>query len=257
MELQAALEVLGLEPDVDLTTLKRRFRALAHDHHPDRGGDAARFAAINDAYRRLTSSELEPATPRTVAKGRPSRTTASEDGLSRRPGIGLTPDALTGPSDRRLRELRADRRSLLTPLLFAELLLHLRAGQQLVLASRAPHAWSNRMATVLSEDATSTLRCSLTPSTHELTIELRARARAARRKLATATGDAVVLPPTWRRQRSDAVMTISSTRPFTMSDAASAISATERVLDLLETLDWPLAQWRLDVTGSDSLLDAR
>jgi hypothetical protein len=256
VEQQEALDVLGLETDVDLATLKRRFRALAHDHHPDRGGDAMRFAAINDAYRQLTSGEPEPTAPPTVAKGRPSRTSTPNNGISRRIGIGLTAEALTGSRDGRLDELPMDARRLLTPLLFAELVLRLRTGQHLVLVSRAPNAWSNRFAAVLSEDAISTLRCSLTPSGHGVALELRARARSARRALATATGDAVIMPPEWRRQRSDAVTTISSTLPLATSSAETAISATARVLDLLDALDWPLAQWRLDVAASRTLLDA-
>jgi hypothetical protein len=256
MEQQDALDVLGLDPDVDIATLKRRFRALAHDHHPDRGGDAARFAAINDAYRRLTSTETVPNVPPAVAKGRPSRTSTPNDGLSRQVRTGLTADALTGPSGSALGDAPVDGRRLLTPLLFAGLVLHIGVGQHLVLVSRAPNAWSNRFASVLSEDAISTLRCSLTPSGHGLTFELRARARSARRSLATVTGDAVAMPTAWRRQRSDAVTTISSTLPLATSSPATAISATERVLDLLEALDWPLAQWRLDVAASRTLLDA-
>lgn len=256
MEQQEALDVLGLEADADLATLKRRFRALAHDHHPDRGGDATRFAAINDAYRRLTSCETQPTAPPTVSKGRPSRTSTPNDGLSHRIDSGLTAEALTGPSGSRLGELPVGGRRLLTPLLFAELVLRLGAGQHLVLVSRAPNTWSNRFAAVLSEDAISTLRCSFAPSGHSLALELRARARPARRSLATTTGDAVTMPPAWRRQRSDAVTTISTTLPLAPSSAATAISATERVLDLLDALDWPLAQWRLDVAASHSLLDA-
>lgn len=44
-----ALAVLGLEPDADLDAAQRRYRQLAMTHHPDRGGDPARFQAIQEA----------------------------------------------------------------------------------------------------------------------------------------------------------------------------------------------------------------
>ncbi len=44
-----ALSVLGLPADSDLVTAQRRYRKLAMAHHPDRGGDAATFQAIQEA----------------------------------------------------------------------------------------------------------------------------------------------------------------------------------------------------------------
>ena len=44
-----ALLVLGLEAGADLATAQRRYRELAMACHPDRGGDAARFQAIQEA----------------------------------------------------------------------------------------------------------------------------------------------------------------------------------------------------------------
>jgi len=44
-----ALAVLGLAADADLDDAQRRYRELAMQHHPDRGGDPARFQAIREA----------------------------------------------------------------------------------------------------------------------------------------------------------------------------------------------------------------
>jgi hypothetical protein len=44
--------VLGLAPDANIDQVKGRYRDLAKLHHPDRGGDAAEFHRINDAYDR-------------------------------------------------------------------------------------------------------------------------------------------------------------------------------------------------------------
>jgi DnaJ-domain-containing protein 1 len=44
-----ALAVLGLEASADLGTAQRRYRQLAMQHHPDRGGEPERFRAIQEA----------------------------------------------------------------------------------------------------------------------------------------------------------------------------------------------------------------
>ena len=49
-------EILGVSPDADLPTIKRAFRALAKQHHPDRNLDPsadARFRDLMNAYRSL------------------------------------------------------------------------------------------------------------------------------------------------------------------------------------------------------------
>lgn len=50
-------ETLGVAVDATLQQIKAAFRKLASQHHPDRGGDTARAAAINDAYACLSDSE--------------------------------------------------------------------------------------------------------------------------------------------------------------------------------------------------------
>lgn len=44
-----ALAELGLSDPVDYPEIKRRYRELAMEHHPDRGGDLAKLQAINAA----------------------------------------------------------------------------------------------------------------------------------------------------------------------------------------------------------------
>ena len=48
-----ALAVLGLEDPVDEAAIKRRYRRLAMEHHPDRGGDKEKLQQIHDAVRVL------------------------------------------------------------------------------------------------------------------------------------------------------------------------------------------------------------
>ena len=47
-------DVLGLCSDATLRDVRRAYRRLALVHHPDRGGDAARFREITDAFEQIT-----------------------------------------------------------------------------------------------------------------------------------------------------------------------------------------------------------
>lgn len=50
---EAALATLGLTDPVDNHTIKKRYRTLAMQHHPDRGGDTQTLQAINQALTQL------------------------------------------------------------------------------------------------------------------------------------------------------------------------------------------------------------
>lgn len=46
-------KILGIEKGASQDDVKRAFRKLAHEHHPDKGGDEAKFKEINEAYQIL------------------------------------------------------------------------------------------------------------------------------------------------------------------------------------------------------------
>ncbi len=46
-------QVLGAEGDASRADLDRRYKRLARDHHPDRGGDEERMKSLNEAWRVL------------------------------------------------------------------------------------------------------------------------------------------------------------------------------------------------------------
>ena len=48
---------LGVAEDADQDTIKRAYRKLASQHHPDKGGDTAQFQAIQAAYAAIETPE--------------------------------------------------------------------------------------------------------------------------------------------------------------------------------------------------------
>jgi molecular chaperone DnaJ len=50
-------KVLGVERSASQDEIKAAFRKKAHEHHPDKGGDEAKFKEINEAYQALGDAE--------------------------------------------------------------------------------------------------------------------------------------------------------------------------------------------------------
>src|ERR1039457_5717534 len=50
-------EVLGISKDASADEIKTSFRRAAIEHHPDRGGDEAKFRELNEAYEVLKDPE--------------------------------------------------------------------------------------------------------------------------------------------------------------------------------------------------------
>jgi curved DNA-binding protein len=49
-------QILGVGPDASADDIKRAYRKLASQHHPDKGGDTARFQEIQEAYAVLSDA---------------------------------------------------------------------------------------------------------------------------------------------------------------------------------------------------------
>ena len=54
MDVQEAREVLGVKANASRKAVEKRYRKLALEHHPDRGGDEEQFKRIQHAYEVLT-----------------------------------------------------------------------------------------------------------------------------------------------------------------------------------------------------------
>ena len=50
-------EVLGVDKTASADELKKAFRRAAVEHHPDKGGDEAKFKELSEAYEVLSNSE--------------------------------------------------------------------------------------------------------------------------------------------------------------------------------------------------------
>jgi curved DNA-binding protein CbpA len=57
LQRQQALAVLGLSPNATPQQIKRRYRTLAKQHHPDRGGDPRQMQKIIAAYEFLMKEQ--------------------------------------------------------------------------------------------------------------------------------------------------------------------------------------------------------
>lgn len=50
-------EILGVQKSASADDIKRAFRKLAQEHHPDKGGDPEKFKEVNEAYQVLSDAE--------------------------------------------------------------------------------------------------------------------------------------------------------------------------------------------------------
>jgi curved DNA-binding protein CbpA len=266
----AALEVLGLAPGVRHDDIKRRFRQLAHDLHPDRGGDPERFQSVHEATRTLLEAPQRAAAPR-VARGRPSRDAIDTAGRAagvRSPQRPDLPDQDLVPlCDDEWRAIEPRPRvGVLDVLLLARILLD---ATSLELISRAPGARTNRFAPLLAGDSASTLhfrrlhvrratppgdlpsatsvaRPSHRTGTH---VALLARGRAARRALAAAPTEGL-RTASWRRERGDTSILLAGTVRSDVDPLHTARLAATAASELLEVLGWPIEQWALSAPPS-------
>lgn len=236
MDEQEALDVLGLRPPVDAATVKRAYRRLARELHPDAGGDAGAFLRVQQAYEVVRrGSDLGPA---------PQQRVASVDDRWWDAGSAWHTDPVDRAGidlDRPLPDadaLRADVG------LLASLLVGEEPVRPVQLHSRAPGSRLHRVITWLQPDLLATT--TIGPATdgrragHDVRVEVSSAAGRGRRLLAAATP-----PGSWTLARgSDTVRLRRDLRP-SKDPRDTAVRVAREVDTALEAVAWPLGEWFL------------
>lgn len=232
--------MLRLPPSADLEQVKRAYRKLALDHHPDAGGDPAGFHELQQAYE-LLIARGDGGRPARAA-GRPSRHRAAWTSERGRPE---PVDVAAVAWDRAVPTgaVTLDRDQLAV-LLATE---HAAPVHPVTATSRAPRSRLNRLAAVLADDLTSQLR--IGPARDDrgglvVATTVTAGNRRARKAL-----DGVALDGGWVRTRASSTTTLRLTVHPDGDRRVTATRAVVRLEDLLDRLDWPLRAWM--VTAAD------
>jgi hypothetical protein len=229
---EQALRVLSLGSTAAPADVKRAYRRLAREHHPDRGGDPGTFNEITRAFERLVDDEVAPRRP-TMTRGRPSRPASGD--VSTRADLASVDWSIAAPST----GSTLDRDQLAVALAQPAAT----PVSSVTATSRAPGSRWNRVAPHLAGHATAEL--SVTPDTDDrgrpvVAVQVRASARRARKAL-----DRADLQGRWARMRGSSSTVLRSTLPLTDDPRATAVLAVDRAEHLLDALGWSLPAWTL------------
>lgn len=228
---EAALRVLALSSSAGRDDIKRAYRHLAREHHPDRGGDPDTFHEIVRAFERLAGDDTPPQRP-VVARGRPSRPAPSDRSTALADLHSVDWSLPVPPIGTRL-----DRDRL------AIALARVAPIAPVAATSRSPGSRLNSLAPHLAADTAATL--TVAPDADDrgrplIAVQLRANARRARRAL-----DAADLLGRWTRIRGSSTTLLRTTFVPDEDPRASAVVASDRTAALLDSLGWHLSGWTL------------
>lgn len=229
-----ALRVLALASTADTHDVKRAYRRLAREHHPDHGGDPELFHELQQAFERLVGDDTVPPAP-VVARGRPSRPrpTPAPDRLDADLSTvdWTTPRPSVGD--------RLDRHRTAAALLCDDG----RSVRAVTATSRAPGSRLNGVAIHMAGNMTSTL--SIRPSRDDrgrpvLAVELRGWNRRSRRALEQAS-----LPDHWTRVRGSSSTRVQTALSRGSQQRATIVRAVDQLERLLGSLSWEFDAWTL------------
>lgn len=249
MSMREACDVLGVPPDADAEQVRRAYRRLARECHPDLGGDAAEFHRLQDAAQALLG-DSRPQPPRNAS---PSTSRMTRPSTASRVGGGGWGEA-AGP---RIHEGAVDVDVLdwAAPLPPAphpwdrDVLARTLADEDasgpvpdVAGHSRGPGSALNRVGRWLSRDLLTrfVVRPALARGVAGHDVELRLYVPSGRtRRLA----DGVSLPDGWTRHRRPNSTELSLVMAPSRDRRATALRAVDHLTDLLDGLGWPLEQW--------------
>ena len=214
--------------------VKRAYRRLAREHHPDRGGDPGTFQHLHRAYERLAAEADGPPVPM-MSRGTPSRPPVPFADEAQTADLSSVDWSVAIPAG----EVRLDRDRLAG---------WLAAGgkgsvRPLVATSRSPGSRLNGVARLLAPEVTSRLRVAETADDRGVAvvaIEITAANRRARRAL-----DSVSLDGSWSRTRRTSSTELRAILPPSTDRRATAVRTSDRLVTMLELLSWPLSSWTL------------
>lgn len=240
MEHHEALDVLGLRGRPAPDDVKRAYRRLARELHPDAGGDAIAFHRVREAYELLEAQDA-PVGPA------PQQRSASVDRRWWDAGSAWHEE----PVDLAGVDVEAGRAALSGdgPLAMdRDRLIALLVGaapvQPVRLHSRSPGSRLHRMISWLQPDLLATV--TIAPATegrrpgHDVDAEVRSGAGKGRRLLADASA-----PDGWTQARGSDTVRIARTMRPSRDPEATAIRVAREVDEALAAIGWPLGEWFL------------
>lgn len=226
--------------------MKRAYRRLARRHHPDVGGDEARFHALQRAYERLVARGDRDV----VVTGRPARGPGGTWGAP--PGRRWSEEPVDLDRIDWDRELDAAHAKRLDATTIALSVSRPSPGAPGPVApmrarSRGPGSLLNRFVGLLDPELTATLDVGTyrgradgrgVPG-HDVELRLRCGSRAGRRRI-----DAV-LPDGWVRVRGSTTTTLTRVMHPSIDRRATAARVATALEKALDALDWPVGSWYL------------
>lgn len=235
MSIHRARRILGVTPATGLDAVKRRYRRLAREHHPDAGGRSERFAEIQAAFEVLV--EHVPAGSSFPQAPRQDHVVAARE--PRLPEVDVTSidwKAPPPPGPTRL-----------TQGLLARLASGAHAGplRPVTARSRRPGGLLNRFANVLDDGLVSTLVLGRPLNHDEIAVRFQFRTRGARKRALQAS-----LPFGWVRERtaSDEVRALRRV-PVSGDRRIDALVAAAVTVEALDALEWPVESWYVRPEG--------
>lgn len=242
MDRREARRTLGLADPVRPEAVKRAYRRLARELHPDAGGDADRFLRVQQAYDVLTAETVPPPgrSPQRRSAGVDERwwetPAAWHEGEVELGGVDLAVDVPAAPATR----VDLD--------MLATLLARGEPVGEVTLRSRHPGSRLHRMIAWLEPDLLATLTVRPAPDGprpgHDVDVVLRAPGGRGRRLL-----DDVRTANGWTRGRGSESTRLERRLRPSRRPHDTAVRTARLVADGLAEIGWPLHEWFL--LGSD------
>ena len=238
-----ALRILELGQSADVVAIKRAYRRLARQRHPDLGGDPRDFHRLRVAYERLlehgpdTSGETGRSSRPRNAPWAESPTRRHSDEFVDLSEVAWNEPLPAGAVARASVDLLA--RILAAPDTAGP--VHPATGR-----SRGPRSLLNRFIRFLDPDLTATWRIASARTRgqleHDVELRLRIWSRAGRRRVEGAS-----LPPGWTATRGSSSTTIVRVLHPSRDRRATALRTARSLEGMLAAIDWPLDSWHVDI----------